>query len=38
MICVNADRAGGGRSWILDVDTLRTQVQKQLGAETLEVI
>jgi hypothetical protein len=38
MICVNADRAGGGRSWILDVDTLRTEVQKQLGAETLNVL
>jgi hypothetical protein len=38
MICVNADRAGGGRSWILDVDTLRTEVQKQLGAETLDAL
>lgn len=38
MICVNSDRAGGGRSWILDVDTLRTEVQKQLGAETLNAL
>lgn len=38
MICVNADREGGGRTWILDVDTIRTEVRKQLGAETLETL
>jgi TfdA family taurine catabolism dioxygenase TauD len=36
MICVKADRAGGGRSQILDVDTTRTEVAKHLGNDTLE--
>lgn len=38
MICVNADAAGGGRSQILDVDTIRSEVQKQLGDETLALL
>ena len=38
MICVNADRAGGGRSQILDVDTARSEVDKNLGAETLRLL
>ena len=38
MICVNADAAGGGRSRILDVDTIRTSVEKTLGAETLQLL
>lgn len=38
MICVNADRAGGGRSRILDVDTARIEVREQLGADALELL
>ncbi len=38
MVCVNADSAGGGRSRILDVDTVRTEVEKNLGAATLELL
>jgi hypothetical protein len=36
MVCVRADRAGGGRSHVLDIDTVRDEVEKQLGAETLK--
>ena len=36
MVCVRADRAGGGRSRLLDVDTVRDEVKNRLGAETLE--
>ena len=36
MVCVRADPAGGGRSRVLDVDTIRTEVKNQLGAATLE--
>lgn len=38
MICVSADRAGGGRSRILDVDSARAEVEKNLGAETLKLL
>ena len=38
MICVKADAAGGGRSQILDVDTIRADVKKELGTETLELL
>src|SRR5690349_5951719 len=38
MVCVHADPAGGGRSRVLDVDTIRTEVQAQLGAATLELL
>ena len=38
MICVNADKSGGGRSQILDVDTVRSEVDKKLGAEVLELL
>jgi TfdA family taurine catabolism dioxygenase TauD len=38
MVCVRADINGGGRSRVLDVDTLREEVQKRLGAETLELL
>lgn len=38
MTCVNADRAGGGRSRILDVDTVRAEVEKQIGAGTLQLL
>ena len=36
MVCVRADPAGGGRSRVLDVDTIRSEVKDQLGAATLE--
>jgi hypothetical protein len=35
MVCVRADRAGGGRSRVLDIDTVRDEVKKQLGPEIL---
>lgn len=35
MVCVNADKAGGGRSRILDLDTIRACVSERLGSETL---
>lgn len=38
MTCVNADNAGGGRSQILDVDTARSEVNKNLGAEALNLL
>ena len=38
MVCVRADRGGGGRSRILDVDTVREEVRNRLGAETLELL
>ncbi len=36
MVCVRADPAGGGRSRVLDIDTIRTEVKDLLGATTLE--
>jgi TfdA family taurine catabolism dioxygenase TauD len=36
MVCVRADPDGGGRSRILDVDTLRNEVKERLGTSTLE--
>lgn len=36
MVCVRADPDGGGRSRVLDVDTIRKEVKAQLGAATLE--
>jgi hypothetical protein len=36
MVCVRADPAGGGRSRVLDVDTIRNEVKDQLGETTLE--
>lgn len=38
MVCVRPDVAGGGRSQVLDVDTLRNEVKKRLGQETLELL
>ncbi|MDT5063194.1 MAG: hypothetical protein QOH63_3653 [Acidobacteriota bacterium] len=38
MVCVRADRGGGGRSRILDVDTVRDEVKNRLGDETLELL
>jgi TfdA family taurine catabolism dioxygenase TauD len=35
MVCVRADPAGGGRSRVLDVDTIRREVNDQLGGATL---
>jgi Taurine catabolism dioxygenase TauD, TfdA family len=35
MVCVRADPDGGGRSRILDVDTIRREVNEQLGSATL---
>ena len=36
MVCVRADPAGGGRSRVLDVDTIRNEVKNQLGPAALE--
>ena len=36
MVCMRADPDGGGRSRVLDVDTIRKEVNNQLGAATLE--
>ena len=38
MVCVRADPAGGGRSRVLDVDTIRSEVRDQLGAATLDLL
>lgn len=38
MVCVRPDRQGGGRSRVLDVDTVRDEVHGQLGAATLELL
>jgi len=36
MVCVRADPDGGGRSRILDVDSIRSEVNERLGGATLE--
>jgi hypothetical protein len=36
MVCVRADPAGGGRSRVLDVDSIRDEVKDQLGPAALE--
>jgi hypothetical protein len=36
MVCVRADPGGGGRSRILDVDSIRSEVNERLGSATLE--
>jgi hypothetical protein len=38
MVCVNADKAGGGRSRILDLDTIRACVAEHLGPATLKLL
>ena len=38
MVCVRADSGGGGRSRVLDVDTVRDEVSSRLGQETLELL
>jgi hypothetical protein len=36
MVCVRADPDGGGRSRILDVDSIRSEVHERLGSARLE--
>jgi hypothetical protein len=36
MVCVRADPNGGGRSRVLDIDTIRNEVESQFGPATLE--
>jgi hypothetical protein len=38
MVCVRADRGGGGRSRVLDVDAARDEVKTRLGAGTLGLL
>jgi len=38
MVCVRADRGGGGRSRVLDVDSAREEVAQRLGAATLALL
>lgn len=38
MVCVRADPQGGGRSRVLDVDTVRAEVRNRLGTESLEIL
>ncbi len=38
MVCVRADRSGGGRSLVMDVDTVRDEVNRQLGPDTLQLL
>jgi hypothetical protein len=38
MICVRADHKGGGRSRVLDVDTVRDEVNSRLGGKALELL
>ena len=38
MVCVRADPGGGGRSRVLDVDTIRNQVTERLGSQTIELL
>jgi hypothetical protein len=38
MVCVRADPRGGGRSRVLDVDTVRSEVRDRLGRATLELL
>lgn len=38
MVCVRPDPKGGGRSRVLDVETLRDEVKKNLGTASLELL
>lgn len=38
MVCVRADREGGGRSRTLDVDAVRDEIRSRLGTETLNLL
>src|ERR1044071_3399996 len=36
MVCVRADPEGGGRSRVLDIDTIRNEIENALGVATLQ--
>lgn len=36
MVCVRADPAGGGRSQVLDIDSIREEVRDELGTDVLK--
>jgi Taurine catabolism dioxygenase TauD, TfdA family len=38
MICARADPGGGGRSRILDIDTVRAEALQRLGCDTLKLL
>jgi len=38
MVCVRADPEGGGRSRVLDVDTIRAEIKNRLGDDTLQLL
>lgn len=38
MVCVRADPAGGGRSRVLDVDSIREEVSDHLGHDALDLL
>jgi TfdA family taurine catabolism dioxygenase TauD len=38
MVCVRADPSGGGRSRVLDVDSIREEIDSQLGAGVLRLL
>jgi hypothetical protein len=38
MLCVHADPGGGGRSRVLDIDSIRQEVEGQLGIDTLNLM
>ena len=38
MVCVRPDRSGGGRSRILDVDTIRSEVRRRMGEASLRLL
>ena len=38
MVCVRADPDGGGRSRVLDIETLREEVRARLGSRMLELL
>ena len=38
MVCVRSDPAGGGRSRVLDVDSIRDEVKNRLGELTLKLL
>jgi len=38
MVCVRADQRGQGRSRLLDIDSIRDEIQTQLGNDSLELL
>ncbi|MGH9802969.1 MAG: hypothetical protein ACRD82_21590, partial [Blastocatellia bacterium] len=38
MVCIRADADGGGRSRILDFDTVRAEVRQRLGTDVLDLL